>query len=217
MKKTGFLLLWMVMGALIGSVFAIAYSVRQATQLPDWYAAKTLESSTSAVIPATETGADSEVVLSSAEVEQLLQEAIAAQSLPLEWQEPAANLSTSVENGRLETGTVVNLADLPLEQLSDRDRNRVEQLLSIVPALNEQQLFIGLESSPQIRDGRLELEGNTTVRVGQLRLPLDVVAQQFGISVDELETQLTESLESQGVALEQIRIEGDRLYLVPQS
>lgn len=210
-------MLWMVLGALIGSVFAIAYSVRQATQLPDWYAAKTLESSSSAVIPTMETRSDAEVVLSSAQVEELLQEAIATQPLPSEWQEPAANLSASVEDGRLATGTVVNLADLPLEQLSDRDRSRVEQLLSLVPALNEQQLFIGLESSPQIRDGRLELDGNTTVRVGQLRLPLDVVAQQFGVSVDELETKLTEAIESRGIALEQIRIEGDRLYLVPQS
>ncbi|MBD1910969.1 hypothetical protein [Leptolyngbya sp. FACHB-16] len=216
MNKSGFFMLWMVMGALVGSVFAIAYSVRQATRLPDWYVAQTIESSNSAITSASEAQSDAEVVLSSAQVEQLLQEAIASHVVPSEWQEPAANLSATVKNGRLETGTVVNLAELPLDKLSDRDRLRVEQLLSMVPGLDEQQLFIGLESSPQIRNGRLELEGNTSVRVGRLQLPLDVVAQQFGVSVDDLETQLMELLQQQGISLEQIRIEGDRIYLAPQ-
>ena len=112
---------------------------------------------------------------------------------------------------------MINLADLPLDQLSDRDRSRVNHLLSLVPGLNEQQVFIGLESSPEIRNGRLELEGNTTVRIGQLRLPLNVVAQQLGVSVDDLETQVTDLLQREGISLEEIRVEGDRLYLVPQS
>jgi len=198
----------------MGSVAAIAYSLRQATQVPAWYGAQTSSSAASQVIPEVQEGA--EVVLSAAQVDQLVQEAIARQPLPPQWQEPVANLSTTVEDGRLEAGTVVNLADLPLETLNQRERERVEQILSMVPGLDQRDLYIGLETRPQIQDGRVELDGNTMVRVGQLRMPLGAVAQQFGFSVDDLESSMMELLQQEGIALDQLRIEGDRIYLQPQ-
>jgi len=213
MKKSALLMVWMTVGALVGSVVAIAYSLRQATQLPDWYLSRSSQRDAATEIAAARPG---ELVLGSPQIQELVQGAIARQDLPPEWQEPAANFSATVQNGRLETGTVVNLSDLPLEELDERDRDRVERILSLVPGASGRDLFVGLETSPQVKDGRLELDGNTAVRLGQLRLPLNVVAQQFGISVDDLESELTEALQREGIALEQIRIEGDRIHIQSQ-
>lgn len=204
-----------MVGALVGSMVAIAQSLRQTTQWPDWYQTQS-SPAVQGRLSLEDLGHSSEaVVLGSAEVGQLVQEAIARQSLPDEWAQPAAHLQAVVEEGRLKTGTVINLADLPLDEIDASDRATLEQLLAQVPGLSRQELFIGLETRPQVRDGRLVLDGNTILRLGTLHLPLGLVMQQFGLSLEDLETALTEALRREGIDPEQIQIEGDRIRIQP--
>ncbi len=211
-RKNGLILLgWVVIGSVVGGVAAATVSVHQASQVPDWYA-----DTLSADVPELEQSVESSlptdtVTLSSTQLQEWVEGAIANSSPEL--QRTAEQFNTRIEDGRLKTGTVVNLSELPIDQLQGRERELVERAVNLVPGLSNREVFVGLEGSPSIEDGQLSLNQDMVVKVGNLSLPLSVVAQQLGLSLSELEQRINQELQAKGVDIGSVEVVGDRLVI----
>lgn len=213
MKKTRWLLLGVVAGAAVGVGVAIAHSMHQATRLPAWYSRPSSPPTASDLAPSISAGDASGASLSGAEVEQWVRGAIAQRRVQDALERPVANFSATVEAGELKTGTLINLSELPTERLGRTEQRLLERAIALAPGLANREVFVGLESQPTLENGRIVLGDNATVQIGELRLPLRVVAQRLGVSVTDLEQQITELVRSQGIDPADLRIEGDRLWL----
>ncbi|MBW4654226.1 MAG: hypothetical protein KME20_14495 [Kaiparowitsia implicata GSE-PSE-MK54-09C] len=211
-RKNGLILLgWVIIGSVVGGVAAATMSVHQASQVPDWYA-----ETAPADVPEPERSVESSlpadaVALSSAELQEWVEGTVANSSPEL--RRTAEQLNTRIEDGRLKTGTVVNLSELPIDQLRGRERELVERAVNLVPGLSNRDVFVGLEGSPSIENGQLSLDRDMVVKVGNLSLPLSVVAQQLGLSLSELEQRINQELQAKGVDIGSVEVVGDRLVI----
>ena len=204
-KKIGWILLALILG---GGAFLLYYW-RQATKLPNWYAPTadlSVELKDSKTIDA-----EKEVLVSRIESE-IADQALVDQADPLENQpveveltaeefntivsaEPTAQkvlqltkgFNTTIEDGVLESGFVINLADLPVESLNRQGQAVLQQVMQTLPGLENQDLYIGIEGQPRIEQGQLRWDENTRFKVGGLSLSLNDVAQQLGLSPEQLQ------------------------------
>jgi hypothetical protein len=218
MKKQLIWLVGIAAGVAIGALAATALSVRQVSQVPDWYAT---ESPTVATTPSpTPLSPDvfeslitsgAPVELDGSQVNQIVTAAIAQSP---EGQALLQNgFSTTVEDGKIKGGVVVNLSELPTEGLTEQERAALDRVLAFVPVLGRRGVYLGIEGSPTVQNGRLRLDENMSVKVGNLTLPASVVASQLGLSLEEVESRINAEVEARGIDLQEVRVEGDRLII----
>jgi len=218
MKKQLIWLVGIAAGVAIGALAATALSVRQVSQVPDWYAT---ESPTVATTPSpTPLSPDvfESLITSGAPVEldgqQVNQIVTAAIAQSPEGQALLQNgFSTTVEDGKIKGGVVVNLSELPTEGLTEQERAALDRVLAFVPALGRRGVYLGIEGSPTVQNGKLRLDENMSVKVGNLTLPASVVASQLGLSLNEVESRINAEVEARGIDLQEVRVEGDRLII----
>jgi len=153
------------------------------------------------------------LVVSSAELNEMVTEAIASRPSTAPILDTAKGITTAIKNNRIESGTRINLSDLPLDALPAEGQQAVEQLMQTFPFLANRDVYVGVEGSPSVINGDLSLE-DTYVRLGQLRLPVGRVASQLGLSQSELEQQIGALLDQQGMSLSDVRIEDAQLVIV---
>ncbi|WP_448601824.1 hypothetical protein [Thermoleptolyngbya sp.] len=218
MKKQLIWLVGIAAGVAIGALAATALSVRQVSQVPDWYAT---ESPTVATTPSpTPLSPDvfeslitsgAPVELDGSQVNQIVTAAIAQSP---EGQALLQNgFSTTVEDGKIKGGVVVNLSELPTEGLTEQERAALDRVLAFVPVLGRRGVYLGIEGSPTVQNGKLRLDENMSVKVGNLSLPASVVASQLGLSLNEVESRINAEVEARGIDLQEVRVEGDRLII----
>jgi hypothetical protein len=146
-----------------------------------------------------------EIALSEAELTQLLAQGLAqtpqaAPFLPL-----AEGLTATITGDRIASGVVLNPADLPpeaLEALPPQARTALQTALTTVPMLGDRPVYIGIEGSPRIVEGRLVLGDDTRVQIGRLSLSLEDVARITGLDVAQLSDRLLLALPQAGLALD---------------
>ncbi|WP_448599126.1 hypothetical protein [Thermoleptolyngbya sp.] len=218
MKKQLIWLVGIAAGVAIGALAATALSVRQVSQVPDWYAT---ESPTVATTPSpTPLSPDvfESLITSGAPVEldgqQVNQIVTAAIAQSPEGQALLQNgFSTTVEDGKIKGGVVVNLSELPTEGLTEQERTALNRVLAFAPVLGRRGVYLGIEGSPTVQNGRLRLDENMSVKVGNLTLPASVVASQLGLSLNEVESRINAEVEARQIELRTVRVEGDRLII----
>jgi hypothetical protein len=214
--------LGVVAGLAIGAIAALSLSMRQVARVPDWYTTKapTEISSSSPTLPSSQlleslATSSTPVELNSQQVNQLVAEAIAQSP---EGQALLQNgFSTTIEDGQIKGGVVVNLSELPTDGLTEQERAALDRVLAFVPALGRRGVYLGIEGNPTVRNGKLQFDKNMTVKVGNLSLPASVVASQLGLSLTELEARINAELEARGIDLRDVRVEGDRLIINGQT
>lgn len=214
--------LGVVAGLAIGAIAALSLSMRQVSRVPDWYTteAPTEISSSSPTLPSSQlleslATSSTPVELNSQQVNQLVAEAIARSP---EGQALLQNgFSTTIEDGQIKGGVVVNLSELPTDGLTEQERAALDRVLAFVPALGRRGVYLGIEGNPTVRNGKLQFDENMTVKVGNLSLPASVVASQLGLSLTKLEARINAELEARGIDLRDVRVEGDRLVINGQT
>ena len=195
----------------------VGYTAMQTTSLPDWYSQaqsnQTAEglNSSDAVVVEPINAAPGDTVISSGELNQMVTDAIASEPYaPL--LEVAKGVNTSIEKGRIESGLVMNLSELPLESLPTEGQQAVEQLTEKFPLLANRDVYIGLEGRPEVVDGALSLD-DTHLKIGQMKLPIGSIASQLGVSQAEIEGQLGALLQQQGIAPEAVQVVDGQLVI----
>jgi hypothetical protein len=192
----------------------VGYTAMQTASLPDWYSQagsrQAIESSDAAVVEPV-SAEPGDVVISSGELNQMVTDAIASQPYaPL--LDVAKGVNTSIEKGRIESGLVMNLSEIPLESLPAEGQQAIAQLTQKFPLLANRDVYIGLEGRPEIVDGALSLD-DTHLKVGQMKLPIGNIASQLGLSQAEIEGQLGALLQQQGIAPEAVQVVDGQLVI----
>lgn len=192
----------------------IGYAAMKTMSTPDWYSASSNESAV--VLSETEAPpvavSPGDIVISAGELNQMVTEAIAQQSYTAPLLNVAKGVNTSIADGRIESGMVMNLADVPLEALPVEGQQAVEKLTQTFPFLANRDVYLGVEGSPKIVNGALSLE-DTHVKLGQLRLPVANVASQLGLSQTDIEQQIEAALSQQGLTPDNIQIVDGQLVI----
>ena len=210
-----------IAAAVIGG--GLGYTAMQTASLPDWYSQETsnLGASDPVVVEPvsneTETASSlqlepGDVAISSGELNQMVTDAIANEPYAAPLLEIAKGVNTSIEKGRIESGLVMNLSEVPLENLPAEGQQAVEQLAQKFPLLANRDVYIGLEGRPEMVDGVLSLD-DTHLKVGQMKLPVGAIAGQLGLSQEEIEQQLGVLLRQQGIAPEAVQIVDGQLVI----
>ncbi|WP_121970360.1 hypothetical protein [Leptolyngbya sp. BC1307] len=198
-----------VVAAAVGA--GIGYAGMKTTALPDWYS----KGEEPLVVSSTESAAfadPNDVVISAGELNRMVTDAIASQPAAAPILNAARGVNTSIEDGRIESGMVMNLSEIPLEALPTEGRQAVEQLTHTFPFLANREVYLGVEGSPAVVDGALSLN-DTHIKVGQLSLPIASVAKQLGLSQAEIEQQLDAVLAQQGLTPDDVKIVDGQLVI----
>lgn len=160
----------------------------------------------------TQTFAPDDVVISEAELNQMVSKAIADHPGAASVLDTTQGITTVIEGDRIESGARINLSDIPLDSLPTEGQQAIEKVTQTFPFLNDRRVYVGIEGRPKVVDGQISL-ANTNVRLGQLKLPIANIASQYGFSQAEIEQQLSELLEQQGLTPEDIKVVDGQLVI----
>jgi hypothetical protein len=218
-KQVIVLLLSLVVGLTAGGVAATAFYWHRATALPVGYRpsgagtamAATLQTSSGNLLrdklasgQGVRYGPNNqvEISLTEAELTQLLAQGLAQapQAAPL--LPVAGGLTTTITGDRIISGIVVNPAELPTQALPPQARQALETALTTLPMLGNRPLYIGLEGSPRVTNGRLVLGDDTRVQIGRINLSLADVSRLTGIDPARLAEKATLALPQDGLTLD---------------
>jgi hypothetical protein len=202
-----------IVAATVGA--GIGYAGMKTTALPSWYGE---EAANTEAVPVSEPSAavdPNDVVISSGQLNQMVTDAISQQPYIAPVLDIAKGVNTSIEDGRIESGAVLNISDIPLETLPPEGQQAVTQLTQTFPFLANREVYLGVEGSPTVVDGALSLD-DTHIKVGQLSLPIANVASQMGISQSDLEQQLSGLLAQQGLTPSDVQVLDGQLVIKGQ-
>jgi len=211
---------FIVIGAIVG---VGAYYWHRATYLPTAYMASgaaPLTATTSAqellsrkLAAGRASDGSVEIQLNEAELTQVLASAIAQTPEAGPLLQAAKGMSTTIEGERIASGLVINLAEVPQEQLPVAAQAAFRQLTQVAPMLSNRDIYIGIEGQPRIEQGQLIFDQHSSLRVGRMRLPLIQVVQQLGVSPQQVEQALTQYLRQSGIVLEQVQVVDGQLVI----
>lgn len=222
----------MGLGAVLVGVGLTAFHYwQQATRLPEWYSQET--SQTNRIVlgsPQVEqeranldariassvqqaSGGPVDVQLTPQELNNLVASEIGRHTAGSGLAQAVKGVNTTIQNGKVESGAVVNLAEVPKNSLSNRDRANLDRLFSAFPNLQDRSLYVGIEGKPAVQDGQLILSQDTRVKLGDLSFTLPEVAQRLGISEQELQRQISLQLQTNGLKISDIELVGNSAVL----
>lgn len=200
-----------IVAAAVGG--GISYVSVKTMTTPDWYASANSQPFDTTAENAADTSTNvstanispNDVVISEGELNQLVADAIATQPYAAPILEAGKGIETAIRDGRIESGMVMNLSELPKESLPTEGQQAVEQLTNTFPFLANRDVYLGIEGAPTVVDGALSLD-DTHVKIGQLNLPIASVASQLGLSQTDLEQQIDTLLTQRGLTPEDVKI-----------
>ncbi|MEL6880883.1 MAG: hypothetical protein AAFP09_10180 [Cyanobacteria bacterium J06607_10] len=146
-----------------------------------------------------------EVAISESELNDLMTAAIESQPSLVPVLEASKGVTTTIEDGRIESGLVMNISEIPSGMLPAEAEEALEEMRTTFPFLANRDVYIGIEGSPKVVDGAMSLD-DTNVRFGQLKLPIGSVAGQLGVSQEVIEAEIAAVLEAQGLTPEDIQV-----------
>ncbi len=110
---------------------------------------------------------------------------------------------------RLRAGTVIDLREVPLDELSADTRQLITRLRRYASFLIGRPIWIALDSAPAVRDGDLDIGSDVVIRIGSLPLP-SWLGRMFGFD-DELRKALLIDLLL--LSLNHVEVRAEALYL----
>ncbi|MGD1856977.1 MAG: hypothetical protein ACFB2W_22310 [Leptolyngbyaceae cyanobacterium] len=153
------------------------------------------------------------LTLDESQLNQLVSDALLSQPQSAQILANASSFQTKLRRDRVETGTVLNLAELPREDLSADISDSIDQLINAAPMLANRDIYVGLVARPQVQDGQIDLSQDVNIKLGQFTFPLADVAEQMGFSTDAIEQRLNTLLSQQGLILETVEVLDNQLII----
>jgi hypothetical protein len=217
------------------SVGAVAfYYWQQATQLPAWYTANQIEptgqpSQATATKPTVEiepkqTGDRSATTAKpsaapkpptkaqrhQSELTQLFTTEITRKAESKKLGSALKGANTTMQNGTVESGAVVNLGDISPEQLPPDERAFFSKLVTAFPELSRQSFYIGVEGKPTVKNGQALLSDDLRVKLGNLSFTPAQLAERLGIPEDQIRQQLQLQVQLGHLKAKQSQLADDR-------
>ena len=153
------------------------------------------------------------MTLDELQLNQLINEAMLSHPQAAQILGSAKSLQTSLVGESIETGLVLNLAQLPREALSADLQAGLDQLMGVAPMLTNRDLYVGIVAKPEVRNGQVTLNQDLSLKLGQFTLPMDELAAQMGFSTELVEQHLNAILNQAGIRLETMEILEQKLVI----
>ena len=118
--------------------------------------------------------------------------------------------NTTMQNGTVESGAVVNLSDIAPDQLPPDERAFFSKLVTAFPELTRQNFYIGVEGKPTIKNGQAQLDDNLRVKLGNLSFTPAQLSQRLGIPEDQIRQQLQLQVQLGNLKTKQSQLADDR-------
>ncbi len=118
--------------------------------------------------------------------------------------------NTTIQNGNVESGAVVNFKDISLDQLPPAERDFVTKLVTAFPALGQQSFYIGIEGKPTIKDGQAQLNDDVRIKLGKLSFTPAQLSQRLDIPEEQIRQQIQLQVQLGNFTADQVPTAGDR-------
>ncbi|MCP2727080.1 hypothetical protein [Limnofasciculus baicalensis] len=102
------------------------------------------------------------------------------------------HVHTTIKEGKIETGTVVNLSELPT---NGKEKAVLEKALTKLPFAKDRDIYVGLSGKPTIENGKLTLGNNPEVKIGNLSFTVAELANKLGVPQEKLAQKLNIAVE----------------------
>lgn len=118
--------------------------------------------------------------------------------------------NTTIQNGNVESGAVVNFKDISLDQLPPAERDFVTKLVTAFPALGQQSFYIGIEGKPTIKDGQAQLNDDVRIKLGKLSFTPAQLSQRLDIPEEQIRQQIQLQVQLGNFTADQVPTANDR-------
>lgn len=136
-----------------------------------------------------------EIELSNQEFNDLVTSTVAKQLNSHKALSVVPKLHTTIQEGNIESGTVINLSDIPKNQLTANETDLLEKVQKSFPFLKNRKIYVGIAGKPKIEDGKLKLDNNPQVKFGNLSISLLALSQSLNIPQAQIEQKLNRTLQ----------------------
>lgn len=211
------------LGILVGLGAGAAIAYQQATSLPRWYTQSRPDQTAAAFSPSSPAPnsqpaaqqqnaqqnaqqveeklrslgqSNAEVVLSQQDVNDVLTTNL--NRLHSQTQDTSAikGIHAELNNNQITAGVVLDLSTLQTDDRSSPEQALLNAAIRRIPGIKDHQIYLGIESQPQMINGELQLDPNTRVKVGNLSFKLQDVSQHIGLTPEQLEQAINRTLPS---------------------
>lgn len=122
-------------------------------------------------------------------------------------------VNTTVQDGKVESGAVVNLADVPMQQLPSHEQSVLAKMRAAFPEMTDRNLYIGIEGKPSVKNGQVKLDDDMRVRIGNLSFTPAELSQRLGIPEDQIRKQIGLQLQLGNLKVDNFELLGDRAVI----
>ena len=119
-------------------------------------------------------------------------------------------VNTTVQDGTVSSGAVVNLGELSVDQLPADQQRAIAKLVNTFPQLSQRKVYIGLEGRPTVKNGQVQLDDSTRIKLGDLSLTPAELADRLGVSEEQVRQQIELQLQVSGMTVNDVQWQGDR-------
>ncbi|MBE9114418.1 hypothetical protein IQ249_00770 [Lusitaniella coriacea LEGE 07157] len=205
---------WVLLILALSSFATLYYYWRQLTRVPEWYSAQTIES---IEIPQTEAqpinfsnirskvrqkiaqspkNSELELQLNAQQINELVVSSIAENPKGRELLKAAKGINTTINEDNVEIGMIVNTTELQASPFGSKEKVALNKILQDIPTLQNRDIYIGIESLPQVEGGRLQVDPNTQIKVGNLSFSIAEISQKLGVSPEKIIEKVNQNLDN---------------------
>lgn len=226
MKKLALIFILLIAGT---SAAIYYYYLHQATKLPDWYTSKK-ETTAALGIKDTEyisqsqarnaqtttdkvesfgknnTGESVKINLNEDDINSLIISGFTKNTSKKELPEAIKGVNTNIQDGKIESGAIVNISKIQTAPTANNDKSTITQLTKTLPFLVNQEVYVGVVGKPTVENGQLKLGDDTEIKVGNLSFPISEVSNKLGIPKEQIEKKINSELKLRGVKVEDVEL-----------
>lgn len=182
-----FLLLAIVFAAALGATLFYLSRPASSSRLAAWGGPR-IGTGDVRYRPASVTG--SEIRVGETDLAALVQSALEESEDGRRALDLSKELRTRIVEGRIEIGLVINLSEIPPEEMTEEERERVGQVTRFLPFLGEQDLYVAVSGVPVASEGVVMVDRDVQVKLAFLTLPIAEMGEMFGVDTEPFRREL---------------------------
>lgn len=123
------------------------------------------------------------------------------------------SVNTKINQEQIETGIVINLSQIPTDKLSEQEKTALTNITQTFPMIANRDVYIAIVGKPTIENGKLKLDENTQIKIGNLSMKVSDIATQLGMDQDKFKKELNVPLALGNFKIEEIKLQDNQINL----
>ncbi|MBC6419327.1 MAG: hypothetical protein GDA44_11395 [Prochloron sp. SP5CPC1] len=151
------------------------------------------------------------VQLQEQELNELLINNIAQKTSSTEILEAATIVKPKINADEIEIGAIVNTSQLSLDNMKTHEKNFIQRAIATFPAVQERDVYIGVEGKLRAENGRLQFDNNANIKLGNVKLTIKEIADILGVPPEKIRRRL--DLEMNKLNINEVELGGKGVTL----